>query len=287
MRTRALNISLDDEDEKPSRWKWKNPFKEWPRPGTKRSRLERLLRRVWLFRWDDHRQFFAGSGIEWCQSQDYRDRKVARLFPKRNWLKEDLPKFFRVPKWRLTEAYWWVSHRLPGRYWHHTLNLGLKPGYYDADAKILNATFEIIRWYVEVQLAGHQDPDRDQYKWYGDRSPEAGLAHLDWEITDCSGPPGSTTIGQGEAAQIKKDCYLWWTVDRVNRINPHDLYDILAPDRHSTEDDRGLLWSIFNADKGPNYTRAMWGSSGLEQFYKTEDKEMLIKANSIHEFWWD
>jgi hypothetical protein len=164
--------------------------------------------------------------------------------------------------------------------------LGIEPGYHDADTKILHANFEIIRWYVEEQLARQHDPDKTECKWYGNRSPEAGIAHLDWEIKDCSGSPAGT-IGQGEAAQIKKDVYLWWTVDRPNRIDPHDIYDLLDPDRRERRSKKRMgIWSMMN-DHGPNYTRAMWGSMALEEFYKQEDQEMLTKAVSILPHWWD
>lgn len=282
MRSKALNIDMDD---KPAKKKWKPPFHDWPRPTAKRTRWERFLRRFWLFRWDDHRFSFAATGIDWCQSQCYRDKKVARYFPIRNWIREELPRK-RLPfKWKWDRLYWGIRHRLPGRYWHHTLDLGLKPGYYDADTKMLHATFEIVRWFVEVQLAKHQDYERKKYPWHNGRSPEAGLAHLDWEIEECSGPPGSP-MGQGESAQIKKDVYLWWTVDRPNRIDPHDVYDIADPRRksHAERKEEKGMWGLFNDNSDK---RGMWGSMALEDFYKKEDQEMLSKAVSILHFWWD
>lgn len=283
MRSRALKTDLDGED-KPKLWQWKNPFREWPRPAAKRSFVERALRKVWLFSWDRHATAFAATGIEYCQSIEYREEKLRRLFPKRYWLEHELPFLFKRPKWRWDKVYWWVRHRLPGRYWHHTLKLRLEPGYHDADTKMLHAVFEVIRWYVEVQLA-HHCSEPEKYKWHGDRSPEAGLAHLDWEIADCSGAPAGS-IGQGEAAQIKKDVYLWWTVDRPNRIDPHDLYHIVDPDYGKRKTKRMGIWSMMN-DKSPNYTRAMWGSMALEEFYSREDQEMLTKATSILAHWWD
>ena len=281
MRTRALNINLDEDAKKRKKWR---PFEGWPRPASKRSLLERALRKVWLFRWDAHSKSFVMSGVEYCQTIGYRDQKIARYFPKRNWLKEEFPYIFTNMKRRWDNAYWWIRHRIPGRYWHHTLKLGIEPGYHDADTKMLHAVFETICWYVEVQLASHQDSDRKEFKWYGDRSPQAGIAHLDWEIADCSGAPAGQ-IGQGEAAQIKKDVYLWWTVERPNRIDSHDVYDIVDPDHRKRFKGTGL-WGMLS-DKSETHSRAMWGSMALDEFYKQEDQEMLTKAVSILHHWWD
>jgi hypothetical protein len=282
MRARILNLDFDS----PAKKKWRSPFHDWPRPAAKRNLIERLLRKVWLFRWDRHSHAFAATGISYCQSKDYRDRKVARYFPIRNWLVEELPSLHRPLKYKLRNIYWDIRHRIPGQYWHHTMHLGLKPGYYDADTKMLHAVFEIVRWYVEVQLAGHSG-DKEQYTWYGDRSPEAGLAHLDWEIEECGvGGGGGGQLSQGEAASIKKDVYLWWTRDRPARREPYDIRCYIDNSRVTDRmRDKGM-WGLFN-NHSPKHDAAMAAATALEEFYNKEDKEMLEKAVSILHYWWD
>jgi hypothetical protein len=57
--------------------------------------------------------------------------------------------FCRNPVRVLRDLTWWVKHRTTNR--HHILDLGLNPGWWDTDTKILHAAFTLLEQHVELE----------------------------------------------------------------------------------------------------------------------------------------
>jgi hypothetical protein len=205
-----------------------------------------------------------------------RDIRMKRVFPVRWFLGESLPQIYHTKICRrLKNVRLWFRYRLFDRY--DILKLELEPGYYDPDERLLQANFQILKDFVEIELAsmydavGEDEGSPGFFERFGSkfrqrrrkngRDPEAGLAHLDWEIEECAGS------AQAEAAKEKKAIYLWWTVDRPNRF---DLYN--DPHLGWKEGDRG------DADYDMLHR--------LEDFYREQDEEMLIRLVKVRYALW-
>lgn len=105
----------------------------------------------------------------------------------------------------------------------------IKRGQYaEFDHRILFCIFDELATFVEVECAnmhfiGNQLQDNMRFwqtgKWKLKtfRHREAGLAHLEWEIS-----LGDESPHQSEKAQIIKDLYLWWKDERPKRKDAYD-----------------------------------------------------------------
>jgi hypothetical protein len=78
-----------------------------------------------------------GNGVP--QSWKYVEKNIQHI----KWF------FCRSPLRVLRDLSWWVRHRTTNR--HHVLNLGLKPGWWDTDTKLLHASFTLLEDYVELE----------------------------------------------------------------------------------------------------------------------------------------
>jgi len=125
--------------------------------------------------------------------------------------------------------------------------------YYDLDVRMLHANFQLLVDYVEKELAWLNYITTGKYRWYHRwlpvRDPEAGLAHLDWEIQ-----LGEDSPFQSRAAEKIKGLYHWWTVDRPQRVDPWQVIEdsneaMRAEERHEKEDTMMLfkLVSVRNS----------------------------------------
>lgn len=216
-----------------------------------------------------------------------REDKLKRHFPIRYFVWDTLPDFWRYRILRkFRDARHWIRYRTTDKY--HIVQTGLKPNYYDPDHRMLHVNFQILKDFVEIELAsmnsamnGHDDDDvgtglrrfgkmlrRRRRKDF--RDPKSGLDHLDWEISDTSGHQQASAIE-------KKALYLWWTEYRENRIDTLDHPLIWA----NKERESGLA-SVMKGSNRDLYKL----SHKLDEFYSREDDEMLERLIRVRKSLW-
>lgn len=74
--------------------------------------------------------------------------------PVRYFCTETIPLKWRRFVHRLSDAKWWVLHRIHPRHRYHIVKTGLSPGYHDKDTLILHACFSLMKRYVEGERGG-------------------------------------------------------------------------------------------------------------------------------------
>jgi hypothetical protein len=131
-------------------------------------------------------------------------------------------------------------------YKYHMVPTGLEPDYYDIDTRMLHANFELLKEYVEVELAWRHFCFVVKRSWKEKllysfisyrryRNSEYGLAHLNHSP---SKPEPPASLGDPfyedylrelewhnyhrSIDQEIEDLYLWWTKTRPNRPEPMD-----------------------------------------------------------------
>lgn len=190
----------------------------------------------------------------------------------RFWLAEEglyiLENIFRKP----TNLIHSVRYYVVNRWWLRTNSLtasrkDIKPGRWaDLGYRFVPCLFNELQNFVEIESARmfllfSEKEERDKYNapfwafglfripW---RSPDAGLAHLRWQI-DSNDVPGH----QSYAAKEILELYTWWTFIYRNRIDPWETKDL------SMDDITGIL-----------------------EAYSKEDEEMLIRLIKIRDSLW-
>jgi hypothetical protein len=130
------------------------------------------------------------------------------------------------------------------------------------------------------------------------RSPEAGLAHLDWAASlKCDETwgiePDTENYGkpthQALAAMELKELYTWWTETYRNRPDPHDASGWSAY-CDASRDENNSFWSILNNDKTPKLRemsdKALKLLQEIEAKYEAEDELMMIRLIKVRGALW-
>lgn len=215
-----------------------------------------------------------------------RDEKLKRRFPIRFFVWDTIPDFYRYSiRNRYRGAKNWVRFRTWDRY--DLIRMEISKDYHDPDYRMLHANFQILKDFVEIELAAMQSIDSRgdedvstflkkfgkhfrRFKRKNIRNGELGLEHLKWEIEETSGH-------QQISALEKRNLYLWWTQERPLRADPYE--SPLFHDPLAAMD----LKSMF---QGPHNRALMKARSALEAFYEAEDEEMLIRLMKIRRSLW-
>lgn len=173
-------------------------------------------------------------------------------------------RLLRKLRYTLGELKYYILHRTVDKY--HVVKTGLEPGYRDKDEIILHVNFNILKEYVECELAWMDyicTEDKKKIAAYRFdywmtriffrefRAPELGLEHLDWEIS----LPGKDNKHQRMSAKKIKKLYLWWVHDRPQRKDIYDYQDLKE-------------------------------SLALEDKYNKEDHDMLVKLMEVRRCLW-
>lgn len=129
---------------------------------------------------------------------------------------------------------WFVLYRTTHRY--HVVNSGLPPGYYDVDTVMLHTAFNLLKKFVEVELAWTQyccnKQERKNKPWWMTskryvklHGQRLGQQHLDyWHSAKGTRDAKNSEIQQKELTHIQKkdkeilDIYLWW-INRDLRVS--------------------------------------------------------------------
>lgn len=162
----------------------------------------------------------------------------------------------------------------------HVLKAG-KPGEYrDVDFRIMHGCFGALKDFVEIEKALSLRWNGEEFQklkhtfkrdtWWNilqtERSPEAGLAYLDWEMS--LKERGRRTHQAKVAAEIKQ-LYWWWVHDRPARQDP---YDLVTPSLDTEPSDK--------------QAQLIKSAQDMEAEYRKQDTDMLIRLIKIRESLW-
>jgi hypothetical protein len=221
------------------------------------------------------------TGVEWEEWQ----KTTKKQQPIRYFLFDTIPTLCRrLNIRRLQPVKYWFIHRTTNRM-HVVKPKTLKPGYTHREDRMLHTCFHELTTYVEGSLAARnfsyweegRPEGRSDLRWKFSskrrRSTlanriEAGVQYLDWEINEpmCAGY-------QAQAAKEFKDLYLWWTVQRPQRLdawNDEKLTSLESPEDRTQHEGR-----LFSSNI-PASTRLYWDcATELNQFYEDQDQKML------------
>jgi hypothetical protein len=125
--------------------------------------------------------------------------------------------------------------------------------YHETDTRLFHGAFELLVDFIEIEKAWMAvvfDSKGEEWEKYGYprwyryrllrwtrkfRSPEAGLAHLEWEMSlDNDGPEGCPS--QAAAAREQLAIYKWWKTERPARVEPYDVKGLTYEQRHEMEE---------------------------------------------------
>jgi hypothetical protein len=184
---------------------------------------------------------------------------------------------------RLTDRYYTMRHNMRHtiKHWtefgiahkHHVVHTGLPPGWVGTNTKILHVNFNLLKDFVECELASlwhyvnpitwtinHKHPLPIWKRFFNRfRSKEYGILYLEWEVQ-------SSTAYLEDSKEILS-LYKWWTEERPNRLSPWKEYD------------DALLTASPSESK-----KLSKKAQKLEEAYHTEDTKMLIRLMKIRSY---
>ena len=188
----------------------------------------------------------------------------------------------------------------------------IKPGSWcDVGYRFLPCLFNSLVDFVEIELAWwHVVWDDKAYKqfhapWYSRgwfrwrtwRSPEAGLANLEWqrkliyddEWIGADDPRYGKPTPQAIRAQEILDLYTWWTVTYRNRPDPHDASGWSAYcDAMRVKYPGQMLGGLNSKDAEDRKAsdKAHKLLQKIEAQYEKEDEQMMIRLIKIRDGLW-
>jgi hypothetical protein len=165
--------------------------------------------------------------------------------------------------------------------------------------------------FVEIEQAWHHCLWSDEAKtefeapwwrkgwlrWRTWRSPEAGMAYLNWastltnaEFLDEDKKHLAEPTHQAKAAKEIIELYTWWTVTYRNRPDPYDASGWTAYCEASRATNGGSLWGSLGGDKTPELkktsTLALKKLRKMEEAYEKEEEAMMIRLIKIRQSLW-
>jgi hypothetical protein len=186
----------------------------------------------------------------------------------------------------------------------------IKPGEWrDVGNRFLPCLFNELQDFVEVELAwwhiAWDDEARKKFQapWYARgwfrwrtwRSPECGLANLEWQrklVHDdeyCKDEKYyMKPTPQAVKAQEILDLYTWWTVTYRNRPDPYEVSGWTAACESQREANGGKL--SWGTPKDPELKKAQNKAHKLlqkiEADYEKEDEQMMIRLIRVRHGLW-
>ena len=254
----------------------------------------------------------AGTAEEWNEWTTRAQMKHNFRY----WVAEealgDIQDFVTWPIRSLYSIKYYINNRWVSR--THSLTAharDIKPGdWCDVGNRFLPCLFNELVDFVEIEQAWSHIAWGDKtarakynppfwasgwFRWRTWRCPQAGLDHLDWEMTltneeflDEDKKGEAVLTSQAIRAKELKELYTWWTVTYRNRPDPHDASGWSAY-CDSLRNEHGDNWIGMNSKdpaskKASN--KAMKLLSKIEKAYEKEDTEMLIRLIKIRQSLW-
>ena len=169
---------------------------------------------------------------------------------------------FIVPFSWIHKFKWWLKYRFHPSHRYTIIDTRLKPGYYDRDWILLNASFAILCDFVEKELpwtALYSDEEKNKIPWYmptalyiRQNAERLAFLHLDWKMESRTksldtGEPdlsGDLEINHentwGWSAKEIKELYIWWKYGRAIE-HQYDGYDFDKECALDDKDDSQLI----------------------------------------------
>jgi len=246
--------------------------------------------------------------------REWREQ-AQKAHPVRYWLAEEgldyLQRFFYYIPDKLYALKYYVNNRFVTR--THALTAhprDIAPGEWrDVGNRFLPCLFNELRDFVEVELAwwhiawaGREEKAKYNapfyatgwFRWRTWRCPQAGLDCLDWqmkltneEFLDDDKKHLAEPTRQALHAKEIYELYNWWTIVYPNRPDPHDAggwSDYCAKFRNEGRD--FLDFEDRTDEERAASSQALDATQSIEDKYKQEDEEMMIRLIRIRESLW-
>lgn len=227
---------------------------------------------------------------------------------------DTLQKIVCWPNDKLRDFRYWGYNRFVTK--PHYLNTKLGKGtYHEIDQRIIHGLFETLVDFIEVEkawmLVVWNDEERAKYylpwykrvpyflRWKEWRCPEAGLAHLKWEMSltnECewaSADEKSTDAScglptsQAVAAKEQYELYNWWKNTRPLRPDPMDASGWSDYCKAMDAKYGDLGWMEERNEQEQTASKlALDKTNEIEEMYDHEDEEMLIRLIRIRRSLW-
>ena len=201
----------------------------------------------------------------------------------------------------------WVSHS-------HALTAhprDIRPGSWsDVGSRFLPCLFNELVDFVEIEQAWHyciwSDENKKEFevpwwrsgwlRWRTWRSPEAGMAYLNWastltnaELLDDDQKHLAEPTYQAKAAKEIIELYTWWTVTYRNRPDPYEVSGWTAHCEAMRVKYPGSFFASLNskdAEDKKARDKAHKLLTKIEKAYEKEDEAMMIRLIKIRESLW-
>jgi len=238
-----------------------------------------------------------------------------KAHPVRYWIAEEgldyLQNFVYYIPDRLNDIRYYINNRWVSK--SHALTAhprDIRPGSWsDVGKRFLPCLFNELVNFVEIEQAWHyvmwNDEERKKFdvpwyrsgwlRWRTWRSPEAGLAYLNWastltneEFLEEGEKHLAVLTYQAKAAKEIIELYTWWTVTYRNRPDPYEASGWTAACEAQRLANGGRL--SFNSSKDPvlkkQSDKAFKLLQKIEEDYTKEDEQMMIRLIKIRESLW-
>jgi hypothetical protein len=224
--------------------------------------------------------------------------------------------FINKPLDVLNDLRYWGYNRFVSR--PHLLDTKLKPGaYHEVNNRILHGLFETLVDFVEVEKAwmcvAWDTEARKKYhipwykrvpyflRWKPWRCPEAGIAHLEWEMAlvhdydylpeeERADKPGyNEPTPQAVGAREQFFLYNWWKNVRPLRKDPMDASGWSDHCEAQREAHGDVLWVDSDDETEEERLRgrtALDLCTSIEGNYDKQDEDMLIRLIKIRQHLW-
>ena len=242
----------------------------------------------------------------------HKEAKTAH--PVRYWIAESLlsgvQQFIQSPGNVFNSIKFYISNRWVSK--THALTSSpaqIKRGQWcDLTERILLCLFNELVDFVEIETASHNcvwDDEmskkyprtwKDMLPWNTWRSPESGIAHLEWaaSLVGEQGTCATKLIGkptsQALAAKEVLDLYYWWKEEYPNRVDPSDLSGWSAYCEQRRKENNDIIFTLFSDEKTPaeraQVRKILQLEEKIKKQYNNEEEAMLIRLIKIRHYLW-
>jgi hypothetical protein len=242
------------------------------------------------------------------------EKAAKKQYPVRYWIAEDMFDYLQdIVNWpadRFHSVRYYINNRWVSR--SHALTAhprDIKPGeWHDLGSRFVLCMFNELVDFVEVETAWHHvmwnDEARAEFeppwwrrgvlRWRGWRSPEAGIAHLEWAASltwDHTMSNNGKMLGkpthQAIAAMEILELYHWWTEERPNRPDANDAsgWSAICERRRLDHPDEFMPEDNSKKERAESM-KAIKLSGKIEKQYEDEDERMMIRLIKIRGNLW-
>lgn len=263
---------------------------------------------------------------KWLEKRCYPDHpKIASMEEWDEWDEVEKSKpicnFFvnEIPMWwriniasRWSDTKYWFKYRLQKEHKYHLIDTGLEPGYYEIDYRMMHGLFNILKDFCEDERPYHDwcwresskeldaEEKGEKYKRPKfERGREVAMASFKWqkelvwqeyEVPEDKPELIGQPTHQAKNAEELEKLYLWWVETRPNRVDPYEKYpdtylDTILDENKGKRSFRKLLRNR-PPEEEEKFLKLVEQRTKLEEKYRLEDDEMMIRLISIRRTLW-